>query len=66
VGIGTELIRRTLEVARRSYPAVSLSVRAGSRAEVLYRRLGFRAMEGTEVTNRAGGISYVMVTRFGY
>lgn len=63
-GVGTGLIQRILVVARENYAAVSLSVRAGSRAEALYLRLGFVAVEGTEVTNRVGGTSYVMLLRF--
>ncbi|MBD1861620.1 MULTISPECIES: GNAT family N-acetyltransferase [Trichocoleus] len=59
-GIGTQLIAHLLEAAKPIYPAISLSVRAHNPALRLYERMGFRAIAGSEVRNRAGGISLTM------
>lgn len=60
-GIGAELLERLLyEAARRSYPAVSLSVSTDNPALRLYKREGFEVVEGSETINRAGGSSVTM------
>lgn len=64
-GIGSRLIKATLEQAGDHYPAVSLSVREGSRAVRLYEQIGFERLPGTEIVNRTGGISFTMVCRLG-
>lgn len=64
-GIGTAMLRRLLVDAERMFPAVSLSVRADNPALRLYGRLGFVPVEGSEGTNRVGGVSLTMVRRFG-
>lgn len=65
-GIGEWLIKAILEEnVRRSYPAVSLSVRTDNPAIRLYKRLGFAMVEDSETTNRAGGTSIVMSISLG-
>lgn len=60
-GVGSQLLERLLgESARRSYPAVSLSVRTDNPAINLYQRAGFKVVQGSEITNRVGGTSVVM------
>jgi ribosomal protein S18 acetylase RimI-like enzyme len=57
-GIGEWLIKAILEEnIRRSYPAVSLSVRTDNPAIRLYERLGFAMVEDSETTNRAAPLS---------
>lgn len=65
-GIDEWLIKAILEEnIRRSYPAVSLSVRTDNPAIRLYERLGFAMVEDSETTNRAGGTSIVMSISLG-
>jgi GNAT superfamily N-acetyltransferase len=62
-GVGTLLLAGVLDAARSRFPAVCLSVRADNPARRLYERAGFRAVEGSDVTNRVGGTSITMVLR---
>ena len=64
-GIGARLIEALLAQLRASQDIeqVSLNVRADSRAVALYERLGFVKIEGSERTNRTGGISFNMIAR---
>ncbi|MGI8648796.1 MAG: GNAT family N-acetyltransferase [Rubrobacter sp.] len=60
-GIGRALIELVISESVGRYPAISLSVRQDNQPALrLYRRLGFKAVEGREVTNRAGGESFMM------
>ena len=63
-GIGTQMLRTLLDEARQIYPAVSLSVRGSNPAVRLYERVGFRKVEGSDVVNRVGSISFTMLCRF--
>ena len=63
-GIGTKLLMQVLQSAKNTYPAVSLNVRANNRVINLYQRTGFVKVEGSEVVNRTGGISFNMIRRF--
>ena len=63
-GIGTKLLLQVLELAQSVYPAVSLNVRANNPAINLYQRVGFIKVEGSEVMNRTGGISFNMICKF--
>jgi len=63
-GIGTKLLLQVLELANSVYPAVSLNVRANNPAINLYQRVGFTKVEGSEVVNRTGGISFNMICKF--
>ncbi len=63
-GIGTKLLMQVLESAQSAYPAVSLNVRANNPVVSLYQRAGFVKVEGSEVVNRTGGVSFNMVCRF--
>lgn len=59
-GIGHQLIAHLVEAAKPIYPAIALSVRDNNPALRLYQRWGFRAIAGSEVVNRTGGISFTM------
>jgi ribosomal protein S18 acetylase RimI-like enzyme len=59
-GIGNQLMAHLLKAAKPVYPAISLSVRDNNPALQLYQRWGFRAIAGSEVVNRTGGISFSM------
>lgn len=59
-GIGNRLMAHLLEATKPMYPAISLSVRDNNPALRLYQRWGFRAIAGSEVINRTGGISFTM------
>jgi GNAT superfamily N-acetyltransferase len=63
-GVGTQLLNQILETARGLFPAVCLSVRAENPVANLYQRAGFTKVEGSDVVNRTGGISYTMVKKF--
>ena len=63
-GIGTQLLRQVLARAKDAYPAVSLNVRADNPALRLYQRAGFVEIEGSEVVNRTGSISFNMIIKF--
>lgn len=60
-GIGTLLISILIDEIKSSYSAVSLSVRENNPAINLYKKLGFTKVMGSEVVNRTGGISCVML-----
>ena len=63
-GIGTSLLEQLLTVACSEFPSVSLSIRADNLALRLYERFGFVRVAGTEVTNRAGSVSFSMCRPF--
>ena len=63
-GIGSALLENLLSMASAQFPAISLSIRADNPAQRLYERNGFLPVEGTEVTNRAGGVSFSMIYQF--
>ncbi len=63
-GIGTKLLMQVLQSAQNIYPAVSLKIRENNRVINLYQRTGFVKIEGSEVVNRTGGISFNMIRRF--
>jgi GNAT superfamily N-acetyltransferase len=63
-GLGARLLTGVLDAARGRYPGVCLSVRGDNPARCLYERVGFRAVEGSEVANRVQGTSITMVIRF--
>lgn len=63
-GLGTRLLAQVLAAARGLYPAVSLNVRADNPAVRLYQRAGFIKVEGSEIINRTGGMSFNMINRF--
>ena len=44
-GIGTDLLKRLLAEAERSFPAISLSVSPNNPARRLYERLGFETLD---------------------
>lgn len=62
-GLGTALMIGLLDAARRSYDAVSLSVRVDNPALRLYERLGFVVVPDTELAHD-GTTSVTMVSRF--
>ena len=59
-GVGARLISHLLQAAKSRYRVVSLSVRSDNPAFHLYERMGFRPVEGSHRTNRAGGTSIAM------
>ncbi|MEH2113672.1 GNAT family N-acetyltransferase [Nostoc sp.] len=63
-GIGTQLLTNLLAVAKTSYPSISLSSRATNPAFTLYKRFGFKVVDGSEIINRVGGISLKMKIDF--
>ena len=63
-GIGTAMLKQLLESAQTRYPAISLSIRMSNPALRLYQRLGFAAVAGSEVKNRAGDTSMTMIYKF--
>lgn len=62
-GIGTQLLSSLLKAAQGVYPAISLNVRADNSVVQLYQRVGFVKIEGSELINRTGGISFNMINR---
>jgi ribosomal protein S18 acetylase RimI-like enzyme len=64
-GVGVQLLNRLLEAASHQYRVISLNVRIDNPAVRLYQRSGFSRVEGTQIANRAGGISFTMVKKFG-
>jgi ribosomal protein S18 acetylase RimI-like enzyme len=64
-GVGGLMLDRLLADARAlGFPGVSLSVRVTNPARRLYERFGFRPVDGSEVSNRAGSTSLTMVLRW--
>ncbi len=63
-GVGTQLLNTLLAGSSKTFPAISLNVRSDNPAVLLYERLGFVKVDGTEVKNRTGGISFNMVYQF--
>jgi ribosomal protein S18 acetylase RimI-like enzyme len=63
-GIGTDLLMQVLKSAQTDYAAVSLNVRSNNPVVALYERAGFVKVEGSEFTNRMGGISFHMSCKF--
>jgi ribosomal protein S18 acetylase RimI-like enzyme len=62
--IGTALLMQVLKSAQTDYAAVSLNVRSNNPVVALYERAGFVKVEGSEFTNRTGGISFYMICKF--
>ena len=62
-GLGTLLLAQVLAAAKGLYPALSLNVRADNPVVRLYQRVGFVKVEGSEIINRTGGISFTMISR---
>ncbi len=63
-GVGTKLLTQILETAQDRFPAVCLNVRANNPVVGLYQRAGFIKVEGSDVVNRTGGISFNMICKF--
>lgn len=64
--VGSAMLAHLLQMAKAHYPAICLSTRATNTPAVrLYERMGFRKVEGSDVVNWTGGVSYNMVLRFG-
>ncbi|MGH8896543.1 MAG: GNAT family N-acetyltransferase [Egibacteraceae bacterium] len=59
-GIGTRLLVALLRRAGAAHSAITLSVRTDNPALRLYERLGFRAVEGSDMENRVGEVSVMM------
>jgi len=59
-GIGARLLAQLLEAAKPAYHSISLSVRVDNPAINLYEKVGFRAVEDSQRTNRTGGTSITM------
>lgn len=60
-GIGSALMTRLAKECASVHPAISLSVREDNPAVGLYRRLGYKEVEGRRVTNRVGGGSLLLM-----
>lgn len=65
-GIGSQLLMQILKSAQTIHPGISLSVRANNPVIGLYQRAGFVKVEGSEVVNRMGEISFNMVCKFSF
>ena len=63
-GVGTDLLTEILSVAKNTFSAVSLSVRADNPVVRLYERQGFIKVPDSEIVNRVGVASYNMVCEF--
>jgi len=63
-GVGTTLLKQVLRLAEGLFPAICLSVRSDNPVVNLYQRLGFAKVEGSEMINRVGGISFNLVYKF--
>ena len=59
-GVGEKLMCALIGEAAHRGLRLCLSVRSDNPARRLYERLGFRAIPGSAVTNRTGGISIGM------
>ncbi|MEO6063867.1 MAG: GNAT family N-acetyltransferase [Thermoflexales bacterium] len=60
-GVGAALLAALIEKAVTVYPGLVLSVRDGNPAIRLYDRFGFEVVD--TITNRVGGVSFVMTRR---
>lgn len=63
-GVGRSLLEKVLRSAQGVFPAVCLSVRADNPVVSLYQRVGFIKVEGSQIVNRVGDISFNMVYKF--
>ncbi|MFN8490543.1 MAG: N-acetyltransferase [Caldilineaceae bacterium] len=64
--VGSAMLAQLFPITKAHYPGICLSTRAtNTPAMRLYERMGFRKVEGSDVVNWAGGVSYNMVVRFG-
>jgi len=63
-GVGTRLLFQILAAAEDYFPALGLNVRADNPVVSLYTRMGFLKVEGSEVINRTGSISFNMLKKF--
>lgn len=63
-GVGTRLLFQVMSAAQDDFPALSLSVRSDNPVVSLYKRMGFLKVEGSEVTNQTGSISFNMLKKF--
>ncbi|MBD2388437.1 GNAT family N-acetyltransferase [Cylindrospermum sp. FACHB-282] len=63
-GIGTGLITHLLAAAKALYPSISLSSRSSNPALYLYKRCGWKIIDGSDTINRVGGISLKMKLDF--
>ncbi|MBW4612575.1 MAG: GNAT family N-acetyltransferase [Desmonostoc vinosum HA7617-LM4] len=63
-GIGTQLLHHLLTTAKATYPSVSLSIRSSNPALHLYKKLGWKVVDGSETINRVGGVSFKMKLDF--
>ena len=62
--VGSALLAQLFELTRSHYPTMSLNTRADNLPAVrLYERMGFAKVEGSEVVNWVGGVSYNMVAQ---
>lgn len=60
-GVGTRLLMTVLHMAAQQFATVSLNVRATNPVVRLYERAGFRKVDGSELINRTGGVSFTML-----
>ena len=63
-GVGSKLLKTILEKAQGLFPAICLNVREDNPVVRLYQRVGFVKIEGSEVVNRVGGLSFNMMYEF--
>ncbi len=64
-GVGKAMLVELLTMAKAMYPAMSLSTRATNLPAVrLYERVGFKQIEGSDIVNWVGGVSYNMLIQF--
>jgi ribosomal protein S18 acetylase RimI-like enzyme len=63
-GIGTQLLTHLILSAKTIYPAISLSTRSSNPALNLYKRFGWRIVDGNEIINRVGSLSFTMKLDF--
>lgn len=60
-GVGSALLASIAKECVGVHPAISLSVREANPAAALYRRLGYKEVEGRRITNRVGGVSVLLM-----
>jgi len=61
--IGSLLLQKLMSEAATNYDSISLNVRASNPAIRLYEREGFVKVEGSDMVNRVGGLSFNMIAR---